>query len=188
MKTIQKQRRELTALSRNSRLMAFVVAISFICHICTTGCVFNKSNEFPLKIYENYEEIEKNFYENKEEFQQAVFLLAKSELFDYLWTTTHEEPAMIYYEFSQMKKFYSSEDYNFFCDFLKEQGFYEIGKCFDSVYFVLLGVNIDVVIYYTEMESDPLSRFLTYIGQRGNVKKIDDNWYCKYNYADVTRT
>lgn len=182
MKTIQMQHQGLTALSRKLKFITVVIAF-VVCHIFITGCTFNPSNKYSPKIYANDREVEETFYKNKEEFQQVASLLNESKLFDYLWS----KPAIIYTKVSQMKNFFSEKEYDYICDFIEEQGFYEFGQCQDSIYFVFLCENIDVVIYYTKMEADDLSSFLSYISQHSDIKALDDNWYCRCRDSDVTR-
>lgn len=146
---------------------------------------FSKGDGYDPKVYDNPEDVINLFVNNQAAFDEIVPILKGNELFDYLYSI--DRKSIFGPSIPKREKYLSEAEYGHICDFLNEFRPYEIGSPNGQLCFVFVCRSADVVVYHTELKEERLSRFLYYVGQNGDLKKINDNWYILFHSVDMIR-
>ena len=185
MMTTHTKRPALTELSHKYRIIISIVILFVFCLVGIIVYHAFSTDEYSAKIYDSPDSVETLFISQQESFTGITDILKDNELFDYLYSI--DRKSIFGPSIPKSEKYLTEKNYKYICNFLNEYHPYEIGRTGASLHFVFLCKNHDVTLYYTELEGDDLSDFLSYIGQHYKIKSINNNWYIRVNSIDTTR-
>ena len=175
-----------SARSRKVKICSIVLFLLIFCAALIGLGLYFADDGYSYRLYNDAEDFENTFNNNREDFDGLLSVLDNSDLWDYLFDIGR--PYIMNPSIEKRKDYLTDEEYGIVCDFLETYGPHSMRDYYEAFYMSFLCKTENVTLYYTELEGDELERYLDYIeGHEEEVAQIDKNWYLAVNPCEFVR-
>lgn len=177
---------ESSAHSHKTKVYSIILPIIIICAVLIGFCLYFADDDYSYRLYNDAEDFENTFNNNREDFDEILSVLDNSDLWGYLFDIGR--PSIMNPSIQNWDDFLTDEEYNIVCDFLQTYGPHSMRDYYEAFYMCFLCKTEDVTLYYTELEGRELDRYLSYIeGQDKEITQIDEKWYLAVKPCEFVR-